>query len=505
MTFSLNGLINGAATGWSQNAEDQIKQQNMLDLQQHAAGLDVMKTKALEDIKNAPALRFADAAQSHLGDQVPVTPDIPTVATGAGAPANADGTPGGLIGSYADLTAQAAQLPPEDQGPYLAQLKQQALADFNANAESVAGQTRKATPDEATAAALQDLKASDPMAYAAGKTALGDKFMTVPDGGTLIDTTTGKPIMQSSGKADRQQIHEDAADARQQKAFDQQVTLARMKGAAGADPWGVFGGTGPNADGTPVAALPHGDEFLQMLPAQAQEQVKALADGRLSFPTGAAMRSPYAQNLVAAVSQYDPSFDAVNYGARAATRKDFTSGKSATSLNALNTVLGHLDALGQATDALNNSSIPAWNTVSNFAESATGDPRVKQFEATKTAVSDELTKAWRGASGNEADIKAWTNVLDSAASPQQLHGVIGQIGELLDSKISSLSDQYAKGMGVTSQGLTLMSPHAQQVLQNIKKRAGMDTSGTPQQGPATTAPTPTGGVLTYDPSTGGFK
>ena len=68
---------------------------------------------------------------------------------------------------------------------------------------------------------MQDLKTSDPMAYAAGKTALGDKFMAVPDGGALVDTTSGKLIMSNYGKADRQAIHEDAADERQQKNFDQ--------------------------------------------------------------------------------------------------------------------------------------------------------------------------------------------------------------------------------------------------------------------------------------------
>jgi hypothetical protein len=51
----------------------------------------------------------------------------------------------------------------------------------------------------------------------------------------------------------------------------------------------------------------------------------------------------------------DPTFDGVNFQARAKTRSDFTSGKSAQNITALNTVVGHLDHLDRTIDGLGNS------------------------------------------------------------------------------------------------------------------------------------------------------
>lgn len=224
-----------------------------------------------------------------------------------------------------------------------------------------------------------------------------------------------------------------------------------------------------------------GDAFLKTLPTPLQAQVKALASGRQPFPTGAIMKTPYGQNLLNAVSQYDPSFDAVNYGARAKTRNDFTAGKSAQSINAMNTVAGHLESLSDAADRLNNTSVPLANGVKNWLENSTGDPRVKQFEATKKAVVDELTRVWRGNGGSEGDIKSWAASLDAANSPQQLHGVIGQIGELIGSKINALGEQYKQGMGTTGEPIQLVTPKTQAVFAKLQQRAGGEpASAAPQ-------------------------
>jgi hypothetical protein len=246
-------------------------------------------------------------------------------------------------------------------------------------------------------------------------------------------------------------------------------------------------GTGSNGTGTAsqvIASGVKGPELLKALPGPLADQIKALADGRLAFPAGFALKTPYWQSMLSLTAQYDPTFDAINYGSRAATRRDFTAGKSAQSANALNTVLGHLDSLGQAADELRNTSIPLWNSMANAVQSGTGDPRVKKFEATKKAVVDELTRAWRGTGGSEGDIKTWSSTMNASNSPEQLHGVIGQIGELLESKIGALNDQYRKGMGTTAGGLDLMSQNSAKVLQKIKKRAGIDT---PSQNAGTSA------------------
>jgi len=248
-------------------------------------------------------------------------------------------------------------------------------------------------------------------------------------------------------------------------ALQERIDTARAMGATPEELKRMVVGSGGQDSAPP--AIP-GDEtktgidYLATLDNATRAQVQALASGRMQFPTGTALKSPYWQGMLAAVSQYDPQFDAINYNARAKTRSDFTSGKAAQNINALNTVAGHLQELQAAGDALHNSGVPIWNSVANFAENAVGDPRIKKFDATKKAVVDELTRAWRGAGGSEADIKTWSSVIDSAASPDQLHGVVAQISSLIESKIQALTEQYKQGMGIAADARSFVTPQNQQ-------------------------------------------
>lgn len=247
-----------------------------------------------------------------------------------------------------------------------------------------------------------------------------------------------------------------------------------------ADPTGMFGvnPNAPKSSGGVSIGSTNGDEFLSSIPKPIADQVKALAEGRMAFPAGFALKSPYWQNMISMVSQYDPSFDAVNYNARSSTRKDFTSGKSAQSLNALNTVLGHVSSLVDAGDKLNNTSVPLVNAPVNWVQSnVLGDPRVKEFNATKQAVSSELERAWRGTGGSEGDLKQWKEQLDSAGSPDQLRGVAGQISELLKSKIDSMANQYQQGMGTTGNGRQFLTPESIKTLDKLQKLKGNPSAG----------------------------
>jgi hypothetical protein len=263
----------------------------------------------------------------------------------------------------------------------------------------------------------------------------------------------------------------DELNARGKLGVEQQgLVLKRME----VDPFGMLGGSG-TVTGTPqtgkLAPDSHGDAVLQALPQPLGDQVKALAEGRMQFPQGFALKSPYWQHMISLVSQYDPSFDAVNYNARAKTRAAFTSGKAADAVNGLNTVIGHLDSLSQQADKMGNTSLPLFNSVKNWAESNSGDPRVKEFEANKKAVVDELTRVWRGSGGSEGDIKSWADTLNASQSPAQMHGVIAKMGELLGSKVDSLAKQYNDGMGTTKEGLDLLTPRAAQTLGKLQGKA----------------------------------
>ncbi len=246
-----------------------------------------------------------------------------------------------------------------------------------------------------------------------------------------------------------------------------------------------------------VAPGQKNDAFLAALPGPQANLVKALAEGRQQFPGGSALRAPYWQNMLNAVAKYDPSFDAVNYNARSKTRAAFSSGKEAGQVNALNTVIGHLDGLSQAADALQNSNSPLYNSIANRLSKAVGKPQVTNFDTIKKAVADEVTKVWRQTGGTEADIQAAQANLDAANSPAQLSGAIATYGELLESKLGALKDQYRQGMGTDP--IDMVTPQARATLTKLEAKAGK-TPAAAKEGPAKPTVTPgktIGEVKTY--------
>lgn len=212
---------------------------------------------------------------------------------------------------------------------------------------------------------------------------------------------------------------------------------APMVGMMGAGGGGQSGVTGP--------------DFLKTLDPNIGNQVKALAEGRMQFPSGFALKTPYWQTMLSAVSQYDPSFDASNFGARSKLRADVTStsGKAGQSIAAINTAIGHAGRLADQAAQLNNFSGMATplNQLVNTVENRAGDPRMASFDQTRNALAEELERAWRGTGGSEAGIKAWKDTINNAQSPEQLKSAIGNAMELLGSRLDSLQSQYKETMG----------------------------------------------------------
>lgn len=219
-----------------------------------------------------------------------------------------------------------------------------------------------------------------------------------------------------------------------------------------------------------------GDAFLKTLPAGVASQIKGYAEGKIQ-PSPYLMRTPAGQQMMQLVSQYDPSFDAVNYGARAATQKDFTSGKAAQNITAINTAMGHLLGLRKAYDNLDqgtfegNGDFPALNAVKNFIGTQLGNENIQKNTAdvsTKAhAVSEELAKVFRSTGMAESDVKAWEDKIDAKATPAQQKAIIDGAIELMNSRLQALGQQYNQGMGTNKDGIQLLSPTAQQAYQQI--------------------------------------
>jgi len=226
--------------------------------------------------------------------------------------------------------------------------------------------------------------------------------------------------------------------------------------------------------------------------------VKGLIEGRIAPPTQKAAATDYWQAQLQAATQQDPTFDGVNFQARAKTRADFTSGKSAVNITALNTVVGHLDSLDRSIDKLGNYGGFPGSTLNNklahgIAAASGTDERIRSFETAKEAVANELTRVFRGTGGAEADIQAWKKQLDSSNSPSALHSTVRQMAELINSRMEALGEQYNQGMGTTKDPIQLLTPDKQKAFLRLSGQGG---SAAAAATPGATAKGPT--VIRYD-------
>ncbi len=243
------------------------------------------------------------------------------------------------------------------------------------------------------------------------------------------------------------------------------------------------------APGSPADGGVTGDAFLATLDAPRAATIKAIVEGREAPPTGMALKTPYFQQLMQDVAQYEPGFDLTRWQQRAATRKEFSAGgpnSPAGAITAGNTAIQHLGHLSDAAEALGNRSIPLWNSIANTFETQTGDPRVTNFEAVRNKYVEEATKFYRGTGGSEADLKRDIDNLSTASSPQQLREAINQHVQLMQSKINALQDRWRQGMGPNAGDFPIIQAESQKALDRIAQRASgqqaPQTSAAPQVG-----------------------
>jgi hypothetical protein len=219
------------------------------------------------------------------------------------------------------------------------------------------------------------------------------------------------------------------------------------------------------------SAPPTGDAFLAALPPQTAAVIKKYATGELPISPMMA-RTPQGQQLLGAVAQYDPTFDAVNYQARASTRKDFVSGKSADNITALNTAIQHLGKLNTDFNTLGNTNFPAYNSAANWLGNQLGNTRIQSATANvntdSEAVAHELAKVFRSTGMSEAEIRAWKDQINADASPSSMKSTIGSAVGLMEGRLQALGDRYKQGMGTDKEPLKLLNPEAQKTWETLQ-------------------------------------
>lgn len=222
---------------------------------------------------------------------------------------------------------------------------------------------------------------------------------------------------------------------------------------------GIFGsqsGGGVAGDAMNPSGL-SGEEFLKTLPPQIGTQVKAMAEGRMSFPGGMAMKTPYWQQMIQAVGQYDPNFDAVNYSGRNKTYQDFTSGKSRQNVNSIDTAINTLTQLQNANEKLGGTQYG--NSARNFILNQMSDPNLVAYNNLAKTAADEVTKAVVGGVGGTGhDRQTRESTFTANQSPEARKAGIQSAIQELSARLDPLNAAYNQGMGTSKGGVDLLTP-----------------------------------------------
>lgn len=260
-------------------------------------------------------------------------------------------------------------------------------------------------------------------------------------------------------------------------------------------------------DSSPGDPNATGDEYLKTLPPQRARLIRSIAEGDAPMPTGRSATTGAGQALMEQVLQYDPTASALNLPARQATRKDYTSGKSAAQIKSLNTLAGHAEELDASIDGLRNTGIPLNNTVANWLGEHTGDAKIQKavarFDGWVSPVSSELTTLLRNGGGNESDVQNWIKQLKHDKSPTSLHQTVQDIVRAAQSRLGALQDSYNQGMQTTDKPLPFLRPSTQQIFDRL---SGMPAQGASAQAVAPAiAVDPQGKRHVYDAASGQWR
>jgi hypothetical protein len=313
---------------------------------------------------------------------------------------------------------------------------QQGIADTQAQMQQRQALANKANT-QADDYTMQTLTA--PQAAALGNPALEGTQMTSRDLVRLLGThDTNATHVTTTGMNNQTTLGKDVADNQTKTANTN--TRANATTAAAQIRANAAGAAVP-AVGTP--------EFAST--------VKSIGEGRIPLPR----YSSKSAALINAVNNAYPSYDATKFGTHQASEKDFTSGADAHSVNSFNTALQHL---GRAEENMpGNGKIPFVNGIHNAFLRASGDSSLQAFDADRTAVSDELARAYKGGAVTDAEHANYERLLTPNASPDQMKKNFAELKQLLAGKLESFNYQRQQGSPAT-QGGPVMSPGASAVM-----------------------------------------
>lgn len=173
-----------------------------------------------------------------------------------------------------------------------------------------------------------------------------------------------------------------------------------------------------------------------------QKVAQQIADYRLPPPTAQAARTPRGIQLLGAVSDIDPTYDATQYGAKSAALKSLLAGKDGQTLDQVNTAVAHLSQLKPLLAALNSGDINIINSAKQAYQQATGKPAPTDASIVANMAAGEVNKVVTGGPGAEGDRDLARNMMQLKGSPeQQTEGMDNIIG-LMAGRLNSVQNRF---------------------------------------------------------------
>lgn len=294
--------------------------------------------------------------------------------------------------------------------------------------------------------------------------------------------------------------------------YDQNMHPVGGPGAPAGTGGGV-GGVNGSAQGGGIPPDLQGEDLYSAIAAHPQfgpgkaNQVRAVVEGNLSFPTGTALRVPGNQWLADMAMQAEPGTTAQDFHARQVTQNDLHKSGNSNLGGIILNGNSAFEHLGTYTDTLanlgnhSNSVLPNWeaNTENYLKNKVLGNSETagKLSAANGAALKygEESTKFYSGTGGGEAERMAALNNNDPATkSGQELAGfaqserdlMVGRMREA-ESKIrSNMGDDYLQKHPVFTPELT---QKIQRVDANIARLHGQAPPASQGAAPAAQAQT----------------
>ena len=225
----------------------------------------------------------------------------------------------------------------------------------------------------------------------------------------------------------------------------------------------------------PITSPEERTQFVEGLPTGVKEVVQGLTNYDLDLSKVSSYRGNQRLQLAAAARIADPTFDMSQYPARAAFRKDFSSGKMGGNIRSFNTAIEHLSVLDNAIDKVPSNNMPAITAVQRGIAgkmAAKGKTAVGMTEerGALTAIAGELATIFKNTGGTDQEIDKWFQSYDPNASHEQKRQFIKTGTELMLGRLNALNNDYERVMGKPNDR-PLISDDSQKAVERMAAKA----------------------------------